>query len=251
MIRRVRTGVKKIWAQFALLSIELLIVFALVLAAIIVFLWLVRRVIFLNKTAADFKIFDFLQTYVSDVNTNIMLFFTFLGTHNFLIPANIFLIIYFLFIKKHRWYSIKIPTIAISTTLMMFFLKNLFDRPRPDIPLLSEARGLSFPSGHAMCSMAFYGLMIYIVWQKQKTPWIKWTVTILLSLLILIIGFSRIYLRVHYPTDVLAGFCVGLIWLVLSIAVIKRIEKYSQKKIAVKEADPNVGLTETPLEVKS
>jgi undecaprenyl-diphosphatase len=141
------------------------------------------------------------------------------------------LIAYFLFIKKHRWYSIKVPAIAISSLALMFGLKHLFDRNRPLVPLLEEARGLSFPSGHALMSVTFYGLLIYIVFKGFKNKAFKWTIISLLLLLILTIGFSRIYLRVHYASDVVAGFCVGLLWLVICVWALNKLEKYSMRKV--------------------
>lgn len=96
--------------------------------------------------------------------------FSFLGAHTFLIPANLTLIAWFLFIKKHRWYSIKVPVIAFSSLLLMFCLKFIFQRNRPLTPLLAEAKGYSFPSGHALMSLTFYGLIIFLVWQKEKKP---------------------------------------------------------------------------------
>ena len=231
MIKRVRSGIRKFYAVLALISIELIVVLVLFFIALITFIRITRTIFFENKDEIDQKVFDFLSLYVSNVNTNIMEFFTFLGNQYFLIPANLLLLAYYLFIKKHRWYSIKIPTIAISTTAMLFLLKTLFNRPRPLIPLVKEAKGLSFPSGHAMISFTFYGLLIYIVWQTALKKWIKWLLTILLLLLIFTIGLSRIYLRVHYASDVIAGFCIGFIWLVISIWVLNIIEKYSKRKV--------------------
>jgi len=193
----------------------------------------------------DFRVFDFLSSHVSPRNNGIMLFFTYLGKHNFLIPANIALIIFFLFVRQHRWYSIKVPAIALSSLALMFLLKNLFGRPRPDIPLLEEARGLSFPSGHALMSVTFYGLLIYIAWKLIRLKWLKWTLVIFLVFLIFVIGLSRIYLRVHYASDVLAGFAVGFLWLVFSIWALNRMEKFSNKKV-----DPVVTAESTVAEQK-
>ena len=159
-----------------------------------------------------------------------MQFFTFLGTHLFLIPANLMLIAYFLFIKKHKWYSIKIPAIALSSLGLMFLLKHIFYRQRPDVPLLFEAKGLSFPSGHALMSITFYGLIIYMIFKNIKSPSLKWTLISLLILLIIIIGFSRIYLRVHYASDVIAGYCVGFLWLVFAVWLLNKIEYQSKRK---------------------
>ena len=223
--------VKRFWAALALLSVEMLVVLVLFMLALIAFIYLTRRIIFLHNDKFDYKVFHFLSQHVNKSNNDIMLFFTFLGKHQFLIPANLVLIAYFLFINKHKWYSIKVPAIALSSLALMFGLKHLFDRPRPLLPLLEHARGLSFPSGHALMSVTFYGLLIHIVWKFRKDDPLKWPLTIILLLLILIIGFSRIYLRVHYASDVLAGFCVGLLWLVISIWVLKQMEQYSRQKV--------------------
>ncbi len=222
----------------------MIIVLSLFLGALFLFVNMVRRVFVLHNNKFDDKVFTYLQNHVSDENNQVMVFFTFLGKHEFLIPANLILIAYFLFIKKHRWYSIKVPAIALSSLALMFGLKNLFGRDRPLIPLLEEARGLSFPSGHALMSVTFYGLLIYIVFKGYKNRPLKWTFIILLLLLILVIGFSRIYLRVHYASDVLAGFSVGLLWLVICVWVLNRLEQFSRKEVnpvvqqpAVEEAE--------------
>ena len=231
MIRKLSNTFKKKWAELALLSVEMIVVLAVFLFSLVAFVLLTRHIFILKDQQFDFRVFDFLKSHVSEKNNHIMLLFTFLGKHTFLIPANIALIIFFLFIRKHRWYSIKIPAIALSSLALMFILKNIFGRPRPDIPLLSEAQGLSFPSGHALMSVTFYGLLIYILWNTVQKQWMKWTFTILLLLLILAIGFSRIYLRVHYASDVMAGFAVGFLWLVISLWVVRRIEKFSNRKV--------------------
>jgi undecaprenyl-diphosphatase len=231
MFKRLSARVKKFWAALALLSIEMMIVLTLFGGALVLFVYMIRRVFFLRNNQFDDKVFAYLDNHVSSDNNQLMLFFTFLGKHDFLIPANLILIAYYLFIKKHRWYSIKVPAIALSSLALMFGLKHLFDRERPLVPLLEEARGLSFPSGHALMSVTFYGLLIYIVFKNVKNQSLKITLIILLLALILTIGFSRVYLRVHYASDVIAGFSVGLLWLVICVAVLNKLEKYSQRKV--------------------
>jgi len=231
MIKRITHHIKKGWAELALLSAEMIVVIILFILSLITFIFVTRNIFFLRDETVDYKVFNYLKDHVTPAKNSIMLFFTFLGTHLFLIPANLLMIVYFLFIKKHRWYSIKIPVIAISSLLLMFLLKNLFGRERPDIPLLKEAAGLSYPSGHALMSVTFYGLLIHIVWKTKWKGWIKWILVSLLIVLILFIGFTRIYLRVHYPSDVLAGFATGFLWLVISIYIVGRIEKFSRRKV--------------------
>src|SRR5215213_2957216 len=230
MLRRLSKKVKRFWAQVALLSIEMIIVLVLFVVALSAFVYITRRVFVLNKNKLDTNVFNYLQTHVSERNNDIMEFFTFLGTHQFLIPANLSLIAYFLFIKKHKWYSIKIPAIALSSLGLMFLLKNAFNRERPAIPLLKEAAGLSFPSGHALMSMTFYGLIVYMVFKTVKHNGTKWTLMTMLIVLILIIGLSRVYLRVHYASDVIAGYCIGFLWLVFAIWLLNKIEKYSRRQ---------------------
>jgi undecaprenyl-diphosphatase len=158
-----------------------------------------------------------------------MLGFTFLGKHQFLIPANLVLIFYFSLVSHQNWFSIRVTVIALSSLLLMFLLKYLFRRKRPLSPLLKAAKGLSFPSGHAIMAVTFYGLLIYIWQHTIDIAWLGVVVSCLLVVIILLIGFSRIYLRVHYASDVIAGFIIGLLWLLISMAVLANLEVYAGK----------------------
>jgi len=231
MLKRARIKAKKILAGFTLLSAELVILLAVFGGALVIFISIARMIFWDNKSDFDQQAFNFLAGFVSDIHTDVMQFFTFLGTHIFLIPANLILIAYFLFVKKHRWYSIKIPVVAISSLILLFSLKYLFRRSRPLTPLLEHARGYSFPSGHALISFTFYGLLIYLAWLNIKNIWFKWFCVVGLTILVFIIGLSRVYLRVHYASDVLAGYCVGFMWLSISIWILNRMEKFSRKKV--------------------
>lgn len=230
MRKYISTRVKKAWASLALLSAELVLVLVLFVLSLFVFAFLVFRVIRLREEKFDLIVFRSLEPFVTDTNTSLMKFITFFGTHTFLIPANLLVIAYFLFIKKHRWYSIKVPVVAIGSVTAMMVLKLFFSRVRPDTPLLEEVKGFSFPSGHAMSAMTFYGLLIYLAYKYIPNPTLKALVIAFLSMFILAIGFSRIYLRVHYASDVIAGFSIGTIWLVLALWVTRKIEKSVARK---------------------
>jgi undecaprenyl-diphosphatase len=208
----------------------MIIVLAVFIGSLSVFIYVVRKIFIIKDHTLD-SIRDYLVPYVNETNTKIMLFFTFLGKHQFLIPANLVLIAYFLLIKKNKWVSIKIPAIALSSLALMFGLKRLFGRNRPSNPLLENVHGLSFPSGHALMSVTFYGLLIYIVFKTIKNNTVKWVIIACLTLLIHLIGFSRIYFNVHYTTDVIAGLSMGFLWLVLCIWVLNNLENYSSKKL--------------------
>jgi membrane-associated phospholipid phosphatase len=244
MIKRIRYGVKKISEAVALVSLELLIVFIAFTVAISGLILIVREVFYRKEDDIDHMVFDFLGPYVSDINTGIVQFFTFFGSQNFLVPAWLLFLTYYYFIRKNKWYFIKMLTISVSTLLLMLGLKYFFNRPRPLIPLLKEVPGLSFPSGHAFMSFVFYGMLIYIVYQEVKNVWLKWAGIIFLLFMTLMIGFTRIYLRVHYASDVLAGFCFGTISLVVLLWMLHQVEKFNAK-----ELPPKLNVTKPPADV--
>ena len=213
------------WEITMLIFGEVLLTLATFSAIITLIVFSIRKTIRKHKPI-DMLIFDKIKPGVNAINNKIMLFITFLGKHQFLIPANLILIFYFLLVKKQTWFSIRVITIAISSLVLMLLLKQLFQRKRPLSPLLKAAKGLSFPSGHAIMAVTFYGLLIYILQHSITIEWLKWLMTVLVILLIILIGFSRVYLRVHYASDVAAGFIIGLLWLLLSLAVLKWLEGY-------------------------
>ncbi|HWN88760.1 MAG TPA: phosphatase PAP2 family protein [Chitinophagaceae bacterium] len=213
------------WELTTLIIGEVLLTLAAFSAIIALIVFSIRKPIRKHKPI-DMLIFDKIRPRVNTVNNKFMLFITFLGKHQFLIPANLILIFYFLLVKRQTWFSIRVITIAISSLVLMLLLKQLFQRKRPLSPLLKAAKGLSFPSGHAIMAVTFYGLFIYILQHTITTEWLKWFLIILVFVLIVLIGFSRIYLRVHYASDVAAGFIIGLLWLLLSLAVLKWLEGY-------------------------
>lgn len=230
MVRLFRIGIKKFLARIKLLSLELLIVIVSFFAALAAFVFITKMVFLEKRESFDVAAFSFLEKYVNSINTGIMQFFSMLGSHYFLIPANLVLVVIFVFLEKYRWYSIKIPAISLSSLLLMQILKQFFHRDRPLTPLLERARGLSFPSGHALMSATFYGLLIYITWKSLENKVAKSVITAFFLLLIFFIGISRIYLRVHYASDVLAGFSLGLIWLVLSVTILGKMEQLNRKE---------------------
>ena len=101
----------------------------------------------------------------------------------------------------------------VLATLLNLLLKTLVQRPRPEGYRLVAESGFSFPSGHSMVAMAFYGLLIWMVWRYEKDAFVRRLGIIGFGLVIVLVGLSRIYLGVHYASDVLAGFCASIAWL--------------------------------------
>lgn len=205
------------------LSLELVIVLALFLFAAGGFVILLYLVFGERDMSFDKSVFEMLAPYVNADRTKWVVRLTFLADWNFLVPANLLLAVWFL-LRNHRWHSLKVPVVALGSVSIMYGLKLLFGRSRPANPVYEAAQGFSFPSGHAMSALTFYGLIIYLVWHYVDNGLLRWVLTIGLSLLIIAIAASRVYLRVHFASDVLAGMAVGVIWLVISLLVMNRIE---------------------------
>ena len=127
-----------------------------------------------------------------------------------------------LIIIKDKKIGVGILINLCTATGLNLILKSLLQRPRPTEFRIINETGYSFPSGHSMISMAFYGFIIYLIYEKVKNKYIKWTSITLLSILIVMIRFSRIYLGVHYLSDVLAGFLFSIAYLIVYIGIINK-----------------------------
>ena len=110
--------------------------------------------------------------------------------------------------------------LAISALLNQI-LKRIVQRPRPTEFRIIDESGYSFPSGHSMVSAAFYGFLIYLIYKNIKNKYLKCGLIAVLTLLIILIGISRIYLGVHYTSDVLAGFLISISYLIIFTYLIK------------------------------
>jgi len=223
------SSTEKFIAKLKLLSIELLILIVAFIGSALLVVSVIKYTFLDNKKHLDEAATNFFNGFISDSFTDVMSFFTFFGGHKFLVPANLILIAYMFFIKKDNWFAIKVSSVAITSLIMMFTLKYFFNRQRPLIPLLEPVSGLSFPSGHAFMSFSFFGLLIYMAYRKIENKWLRVFLIFIFLMMIIIISSSRIYLRVHYATDVLAGLSFGLMWVVMSLWAVHLIEKYKKK----------------------
>lgn len=207
------------------ISLRFLIEASLFLLAVFVFGWLANEIVIEKENYLDNWAFSKLQSYINPSATRLMLVITFFGSVYFLSTAYLFLIVYYLFFKKKRKLSLDVASIGITSTIILFTLKTIFHRARPLDPVVHPVSGFSFPSGHSFSSFTFFGLLIYILWNQQMNSLLRWVITILLFLFACIIAISRVYLHVHYASDVLAGFCLCIVWLVISLWLLKKFDK--------------------------
>ena len=156
---------------------------------------------------------------ISDVTLPIAKFITNFGGVIGLTIIGIIVCIILVIKKKKLMGCLVLLNLAISGALNQA-LKRIVQRPRPTEYRLIEENGYSFPSGHSMVSAAFYGFFIYLIFKNVKNKYIKWGSITLLSILIILIGTSRIYLGVHYTSDVLAGFVISISYLVIFTSIV-------------------------------
>ena len=192
--------------------------------SLLVFGAMVTLLVTNNLSNFDSIAYDLIISIKSDVMTWIMMFITMLSNSEFIIVATLLLVL----LNKNKKKGAAIATNVVMCSGINVIVKHIFLRERPVGLKLIEQGGYSFPSGHAMMSLAFYGLIIYMIWKTKWDKSIKFVLTTLLSIIILMIGVSRIYLGVHFTSDVIAGFALSLSYLIIFIQLIyKRITKKS------------------------
>ena len=166
---------------------------------------------------ADIVGYNFVAKYfISDFATPIAKAITAFGSAMFLISITVILVIAI----RNKKIPIAVFLNLVIVAGLNFLFKNILQRPRPTEFRLINETGFSFPSGHSMVSLAFYGLFIYLIYKYIKNKKLKWGLICVLSVLIILIGISRIYLGVHYTSDVIGGFLLGVSYLIIYIKCI-------------------------------
>ena len=163
---------------------------------------------------------------ISDFATPIAKFITNFGGAIFIILLTVILIT----VIKNKKIGLSILTNLAIITILNQLLKRILQRPRPTEYRIIEESGYSFPSGHSMISMAFYGYLIYLIYKYVENKNVKWILISLLSVLICLIGISRIYLGVHYTSDVLGGFLISISYLVIYISAVNNVFYRKEEK---------------------
>lgn len=169
----------------------------------------------------DIKIYDFIISFKSEFNTYFFKIITFLCSIMFIALMCIISILLTL-IKKDKSYLLIILVTLVSSVVNLI-IKNIIRRDRPDkINWLITESNFSFPSGHSMMATVFYGFLTYLLYRSKLNKSVKIIILIMMLFLILLIGISRIYLGVHYTSDVIGGFLWGSTLLILIIVLTKK-----------------------------
>lgn len=188
------------------------------LVTLILFILIIRSVYKENIMSFDNFYYDYISLLISNKMTFFVKIITNLGSAFALISITILILL----ISKNKRYGILTGINLISIFLLNLILKLIVARPRPLNINLIEELGYSFPSAHAMVSTAFYGFLIYLIWQTKIHKKWKWLYSILLSILIILICVTRIYLGVHYASDVFGGALIAISYLILFASIVSK-----------------------------
>ncbi|WP_240417721.1 phosphatase PAP2 family protein [Paenibacillus periandrae] len=163
--------------------------------------------------AFDQTIIGWVQALESPGLTLIMKGFTTIGS-GLVIAILVPLVAVFLyFVLGHRRELYFFIGVIIGSTLLNEVLKIIFHRARPTIHRIIDAAGYSFPSGHSMAAFTLYGVIAFLLWRHVSGAFNRSILILFSILMIVMIGISRIYLGVHYPSDVLGGYMASGTWL--------------------------------------
>ena len=161
--------------------------------------------------------------------TQLMFFISFLGSKEFLFAISLVIIVIFC-VKNKRRAAATYTAILLLSAGLNNLIKFAVHRDRPTLLPIEEASFYSFPSGHSMNSLVFYGLLAYFAFHYTRNRKLGFAAYTAAAVMVAAIGFSRVYLGAHYPTDVLAGFLAGICVLTSAIAVDKTLQLYKLLK---------------------
>jgi undecaprenyl-diphosphatase len=198
------------------IEIKALLVSLLFIICLFVFGYLAHEIVGENEKGFDDRVFHFFAGFSTPGFIKVNRIITFFGASYFSISAYIILLT-ILFVSGRKTDGINITIIAVTSSLLMFGLKQYYHRKRPDLPVIRTLDNFSFPSGHALTSFIFCSVLVYLVWKGGLNKTWKWILSALLILFSFCIGISRIVLRYHYASDVIAGFCLALAWVIFSL----------------------------------
>lgn len=191
-------------------------------AALIAFAVILACVLTGHAAGFDDPVREFFYSLRGPLMTRVAVFITTLANKYVIIGLCLLLLI----VPQTRLtFGVPLSAGALGTMLLNTLIKHIVGRLRPDVLHLVVEEGYSFPSGHSITSMFFYGFAIWLVWRNVKNPTARNILTVLLAVPMLLIGPTRVYLGVHFPTDVLAAWCLAIAAIMLAIEIIRLFEK--------------------------
>lgn len=212
------------------LSLRLLIAFVLCIGFGIAFGYIASAIGNESIASFDTAVIAFVQGLETPWLTSIMKVFTWIGSGYVVASIALIGFIVLYFVLHYRQQAFLLIVVIAGSVIFNSVLKNYFKRERPEIHRILDANGFSFPSGHSMMAFALYAILAYIAWRNVRTMTSRVVLLLFTAFMIIIIGASRIYLGVHYPSDIVGGFAVSALWVTIAITVYAYFQHKREKK---------------------
>ncbi len=211
------------------LSFRLLLAFVLCIFLGIAFGYIATAVG--NESIAHFDtaVIGFVQGLEAPWLTSIMRVFTWIGSGYVVATIALIGFIVLYFVLRYRHQAFLLIAVIAGSVLLNSALKTYFKRERPVIHRIMDANGFSFPSGHSMMAFALYAIIAYIAWRNVKTTMSRVVLVLFTAFMIITIGTSRIYLGVHYPSDIVGGFAASALWVTIAISMFAYFQNKRKK----------------------
>lgn len=212
-------------------GIGIFLISSFVIAAIATWLFgEIAETVMAGKTLAfDEAVLRWLGAHHTKALDGSMLEITALGT-GMVVMMIVAISAMFLALTRHRYSALLLLVATAGGLILNLVLKLVFNRPRPHVIAWgTNAVSSSFPSGHAMSATIVYSCVAYLAARLVRRRWERWVVMFLAAVVIILISISRLYLGVHYPSDVLAGAVIGLAWAAFCMATLETIQKFSER----------------------
>ncbi len=209
-------------------------------AALAAFVGIAKLVLEGPLQPADDQFLRVVAAYRTPLLTKVALQATMLGTGTVLVVL-VLVTSSFLWLTRHRHSTYLLLASFFGSWILNTVLKDVFDRPRPEVVShLATFASYSFPSGHAMSAMAAYGAIALLITRLEHGPRARLATWLLAALVILGIGASRIYLGVHYASDVLAGYAAGLAWVAFAAAGMSALQFFGRRAPEIHRQERNL-----------
>lgn len=213
-----------------ILSLRLLIAFVMCIGFGVLFGYIAAAIN--NETIEhfDMSVIGFVQGLEMPWLTTIMKTFTWIGSATVVTTITIIAFVLLIFYFHYWQQAFLLVTVVVGSIFLNYLLKIYFKRERPEIHRILDIGGFSFPSGHTMMAFSLYTIISYIAWRNAKTILNRMLLIVFAAFMILMIGISRIYLGVHYPSDVAGGIAASGLWGTIAVAVYSFYQNQKKRK---------------------
>jgi undecaprenyl-diphosphatase len=179
----------------------------------------------------DLRLIDFWQGMESPGLTRFAEAVSAAGTTKPVIGIALLIMAFLFFVLRQRTELLMLVMALVGSTLLNMAVKNAVARERPSLHRIVEETGYSFPSGHSMAALSLYGMTAFLLWRVVRNGWGRTLIAIVAAVFILTIGASRIYLGVHYPSDVIGGYLLSGCWLAATIGTFRSLQARKARSI--------------------